>query len=323
MMSTNVKELLKSRILFKRILAFLIAVVVGSATLNIYAISPESEFPEFTDPIMEAIIPEEEPPLAAAPKVTTTTTKKTTTKNVKLSKAATKTYTSKLPTTKKITTKKTTSSKSTVTTETTVSTAVTEKFTKKSKTKVVTTTVTTTVKTTTVAKATPTPTPKPTYKKYTTTADKLAPKMAKNVLDAYKTLNFTVIVDPNVTYSGYFNSREQSITLNAKQMDSFPDTIYHELGHFLAFVAGNVDTTADFAAIYKAEKGKFTGVNKTYATQSSSEFFAECVRVYYVDSAKLKKECPKTYAAIEKALKAVTDARIQAMKKVYAPYWKY
>lgn len=318
MMSTNVKELLKDRRSIRRILALVFALLLGSAALNTYAISTVSYFPESIDPIMEATILEEEPPLAAAPKTVTKTSTKTTSKNVKLSKAATKTYTSKLPTTVKTTTTKTTSSASTVTTVTTVSTAVTEKYTKKSAVKVVTTAVTTTIKTTTAPKPTPTPIPR-----YTENVDKLAPKMNAKVRKAFKTLNFKVYVDSTVSYSGYFNSKNQSITLNGQQIKSLPDTVYHELGHFLAFIAGNVDTKADFQKIYSSEKSKFTGTNKAYATQSSSEFFAECVKLYYTDAKTLKKNCPKTYAAIEKALGLVTDARVAALKKAYAPYWKY
>lgn len=322
MKNTSKKELLKSSKLLGSIAALAVAVVIGGTAFFQNANKIVPEFPEITDPIYETSIPEEEPPLASAPKVTTKTTTKTTKKNVKLSKAATKTYTAKLPTTKKTTTKKTTSSKSTVTTQTTVTTAVTEKYTKKSKTKTVTTKVTTTVKTTTVEKATPTPAPK-SYTKYTTTVDQLAPKMNDNVINAYNTLNFKVIIDPDVSYSGYFDARSQSITLNAKQMDMFSDTIYHELGHFVAFIAGNVDTKADFVSIYNTEKAKFTGVNKAYASQSSSEFFAECVRVYILDPNTLKSNCPKTYASIENALKAITDARVAAIKKAYAAFWTY
>ncbi len=32
--------------------------------------------------------------------------------------------------------------------------------------------------------------------------------------------------------------------------------LYHELGHFLAFIAGNVDKTSGFQSIYTAEKEK-------------------------------------------------------------------
>lgn len=322
MKNTNVKELLKSRRLLGSIAALATAVVIGGTAFFQNATQIVPEFPEVTDPIIETSIAEDETPLASAPKITTKTTTKTTKKNVKLTKAATKTYTAKLPTQTKTTTKKAVSSVSTVTTQTTVRTEVTEKYTKKSKTKAVTTKVTTTVKTTTVENASATPTAK-TYTKYTTTVDQIAPKMDSRVIKAYTTLNFKVHVDPNVSYSGYFDARNQSITLNAKQMDLCSDTIYHELGHFLAFIAGNVDTKADYIAIYNQEKNTFTGVNKAYASQSSSEFFAECVRIYTIDPATLKSTCPKTYAAIENALNVITDSRVEMIKKAYAAYWTY
>lgn len=321
MKNTNVKALLKKHKLLGSVAALALTVVIGGSAFFQNAATIVPEFPEITDPVMEVSIEDEETPLASTPKVTTKTTTKTTKKNVKLSKAATKTYTKKLPVTTKTTTKKKMSSKSTVTTQTTVKTAVTEKYTKKSKTKVVTTKVTTTVKTTTVTKEAPKE--EKTYTAYTSTADKLAPKMDSRVIKAYNTLNFKINVNPNVNYSGYFDARNQLITLNAKQMDMFPDTVYHELGHFLAFIAGNVDTKADYVAIYNKEKETFTGVNKAYAIQSSSEFFAECVRVYTMEPDNLKKMCPKTYDAIEKALNSVTDVRVEMLKKVYAAYWKY
>ena len=101
------------------------------------------------DPELETILEEEDTPLAAAPKVTTKTTKstKTTKKTVKLSKAATKTYASKLPNKTKKTTKTVKkNATTTVKTDTTVLTEVTEKYTKASKNKAVTTKVTTTMK---------------------------------------------------------------------------------------------------------------------------------------------------------------------------------
>ncbi|MBQ0001278.1 MAG: hypothetical protein KBT01_07060 [Clostridiales bacterium] len=150
----------------------------------------------------------------------------------------------------------------------------------------------------------------------------MAPKMDARVTKAWNTFKFQILVDPSVKYSGYFDAKGQLITLNANQVTSFPDTIYHELGHFLAFIAGNVDTKADFKAIYTAEKGKLTGVSAAYAKQSSSEFFAECTRLYVVDNANLKKTCPKTYAAIQKALDSVTDTRIKLLQKTYGAYWK-
>jgi hypothetical protein len=298
-----------------------LAVLIAGSALFQSADVPE--LPEFTDPVVETEIEEEETPLASKPKVTTKSSKKTTKKKVKISKAASKTYKKTLPTTKKTTTKKQTSKTQTVTTQTTVTTATTEQYTKKSKVKAVSTTVTTTVKTTTVAKATATPTPTPkTYQKYTASVDVIAPQMDSRVIRAYQTLGFTITVDPDVNYSGYFAAKTRSITLNAKQQDLYSDTIYHELGHFLAFIAGNADQTASFKAIYAEEKSQLTGVSKTYASQSSSEFFAECVKLYVTTPATLKSTCPKTYDAITSALDLVTDARVAAIQKAYRAIWK-
>ena len=99
------------------------------------------------------------------------------------------------------------------------------------------------------------------------------------------------------------------------------ETIYHELGHFLAFVAGNVDRTSDFAAVYNSEKSKFTGINRSYATQNSSEYFAESVLEYVTSPSTLKRQRPKTYAAIVAALNKITDERIQRVMDIYGPFW--
>lgn len=65
--------------------------------------------------------------------------------------------------------------------------------------------------------------------------------MDSKVLNAYKKMGFTVTVDPGVSYAGYFDARTRSITLQ-----NADDTIYHELGHYLAFIAGNVDKSSSF-----------------------------------------------------------------------------
>ena len=113
----------------------------------------------------------------------------------------------------------------------------------------------------------------------------IAPKMDSRVLKAYKKLGFTVTIDPSVNYGGCFNAHSRSIILRFEN-----ETIYHELGHFLAFVAGNVDRTSDFAAVYNSEKSKFTGINRSYATQNSSEYFAESVLEYVTSPSTLKRQ---------------------------------
>ena len=100
------------------------------------------------------------------------------------------------------------------------------------------------------------------------------------------------------------------------------ETIYHELGHFLAFISGNTDTTAAFQAVYNKEKSKYTGTNKSYVIQNSSEYFAESVKDYTLTASSLKSARPQTYSAVQAALKKVTTAQIKKLQVVYAAVWK-
>ena len=316
----------------KAVAGCLAAAVILAGGFNVWQSSQVPEFPDYTDPVMETTITDDDTPLASKPKVTTKTTSntKTTKKNVKLKKAATKTYTKKLPTIqKKTTTTKKTNSNTTVKTLKTVKTATTQKYTKKSKTAVQTQKVTTTVQTTTTVQAAASAKSKATAvstktaesiqmdSKYTVSnVASIAPKMDSRVLNAYKKLGFTVTVDPSVNYGGYFNARSRSITLRYAD-----DSIYHELGHFLAFIAGNVDKSSAFTAVYNSEKSKYTGINRSYATQNSSEYFADSVRDYILNPSTIKSQRPQTYAAITEALNKVTDDRIQKILTVYGPFW--
>ena len=145
----------------------------------------------------------------------------------------------------------------------------------------------------------------------------IAPQMDSRVLNAYTKMGFTVTVDPSVSYAGHFDAKTRMITLQCED-----STIYHELGHFLAFVAGNVDTTSSFEAVYNSEKSKFTGVRKAYATQNASEYFAESVLNYVENPSALKSQRPQTYEAIVNALSKVTDAQITKIMNVYKVVWK-
>ena len=287
------------------------------------------ELPNYTDPVVEQTIEDDDTPLASQPKVTTKTTKssKTTKKNIKLKAAATKTYTKKLPTTKK-TTNKTTKKNQTTTikTTTTVQTDTSRKYTKKSKNVVQTQKVTTTVQTTTTVVAAASTTVNATTagsttakkEKYTVSnVASIAPQMDSRVLNAFTKMGFTVIVDPSVSYAGYFDGRSRTITLKVED-----DTIYHELGHYLAFIAGNVDKNAAFASVYNSEKSKFTDVRKAYATQNASEYFAESVLEYTENPSVLKAQRPQTYEAITNALSKVTDAQVNKIMNVYKVIWK-
>lgn len=148
---------------------------------------------------------------------------------------------------------------------------------------------------------------------------KAAPMADECVLKAFEDLNFKLIYDGSVSYAGYFSALNRSITLQCAD-----DTVYHELGHFLAWIAGNVDKKSEFTTIYKSEKEKYTGVRKAYVTQNASEYFAESYRDYILSGSSLKKSRPKTYTYIRNAIQVVRNSpdRITKIKNVYKAIWK-
>ena len=322
-MKKKITELLKKRRVAAGLTAIVLAVAVGSVAV-VQQKSQIPELPVYTDPEMETNIEEEETPLADKPVVKTTTSKKTTTKKVKMKKAAAKTYTKELPATSTTSQKTAQTSSASVVTKTTVVKKIEEKYTKKSKVKVVTTVATTTVTTTTTAKAgastgvnSATTVNNNSGVTGTVEVGQLAPKEDSRVLTAYRTLGFKVNVDPSVSYSGYFNARNRQITLKKAN-----ETIYHELGHFIAFIAGNVDTTSEFKTIYNQEKSLYTAYNKAYVTQNSSEYFAESAKEYVLNPGALKAARPKTYDAVRSAVESITDERIAKIQKYYGAIWK-
>ena len=317
-MKKRIVELLKKRKVAAGITAVVLAVAVGGT--DVVQQNQIPELPSYTDPVMEITIEEEETPLASQPKVNTKTSKSTSTKKVTMKKAATKTYTKALPATSTTSKKTAETSNATVVTQTTVVKNVTEKYTKKSKVKVITTNATTTVTTTTTAKTgttTAVSTSTSSSVKGTNDVGQYASKADSRVLTAYRTLGFTAVVDPSVSYSGYYDTRNRKITL--RKLD---DTIYHELGHFVAFISGNTDQTAAFKAIFAQEKALYTAYNKSYVTQNSSEYFAESFKEYTLNPAALKSARPKTYAAVQEAVSKFTDDRIAKVQKTYSVVWK-
>lgn len=321
-------QLLKNKRFVTGLLAVAIAAVIGGVAV-VQRPSEVPDIPSYTDPIMVSEIEDEETPLASASKVDTKVTTKTSKKKVKMKKASKKTYTKTLPETSSTSKKTTRSSGKTVVTQTTAVKAVTEKYTKKSKVKVVTTTTTTTVTTTTTESTSTSVSSGNSVTmgsgsnssadtiKGTVDIGQIAPNADSRVITAYRTLGFTVEVDPSVSYSGYFDGRNQKITL--KKAD---DTIYHELGHFVAFVAGNVDVTTSFKNIYNEEKSLYTAYNKAYVTQDSSEYFAESIKELTLKPAVLKSARPKTYEAVSAAVDKLTDAQVTKIKKMYSVIWK-
>ena len=311
----KIRELFKTEP--KRVLqsgcALLLAAVLGVSSFNAYQMQSSMEVPELTSYIDgsdgEDVVSlrDDEVPLASNSKTTTKTSTKTSKKIVKLSKASTSTYSKKLATSTKVTNKTASTAKTTTKTKTTVVTSGTEAYVKNSKNKTVTTTVKTTVQTTVTTKSTVA----------TVSVSSIAPKADARVRNAYNTLGFKVAINSGVSYSGYFSARDRSITLRAKD-----NTIYHELGHFLGFIAGNVDVSKNFVTIYNKEKSKYTGSNKAYVIQNSSEYFAESFKDYCLSPAALKKARPQTYAFIQASLNKVTTKKVSMINSAYSSVWK-
>ena len=289
------------------------AIVLGGGTYVYNQQNPVPELVTYIDEDSVVQIQEDETPLAS-PKVTKSTKTTKSTKKISLKSAASKTYAQKGKTTTKKKTTKTKSAKKTVTTETVTVTSITNNYKKGSKINTQVTTVKTTVTKTTVTNtAAPVTAP---VTDGTVAVTQIAPAADKRVLNAFQKLGFQVVIQSNVPYSGLCDAETRTITL--KQAD---ETVYHELGHFLAFVAGNIDTSAAFQQIFQNEKSKYTAYDKGYVLQNSAEYFAQSFRDYTENPAALKASRPQTYAAIQQALSRVTDAQVANLLRVYRAVW--
>lgn len=285
------------------------------------------------------VIPEEEVPLATKPTVKVKRTTKKKVKKSKLKKKAKKTAKTTKRTKKSKTIKKENSKKK-VATATTVLTTVVSATKKNSKVKTVTTTVETTVKTTTTNK------PKKSSSEAAASANtvtantaasaaqstssdemqvvsnvtvrSMAPRADANVLNAFENLEFKIEINPTSSYSGYFSVKAHNIILKK----SSGDTIYHELGHFVGWLAGNVDTSSEFVAIYNKEKSALQSANYQYLTKSSAEYFAESYKDYVLSPQNLQSSRPQTYEFVKNAVSRITDARVTNIKSAYMKaYW--
>lgn len=285
------------------------------------------------------VIPEEEVPLATKPTVKVKKTTRRKVKKSRLKKKAKKTAKSTKRSKKSKTVKKENSKKK-VATATTVLTTVVSATKKNSKVKTVTTTVETTVKTTTTNK------PKKSSSEAAASANtvtantaasaaqstssdemqivsnvtvrSMAPRADANVLNAFENLEFKIEINPTSSYSGYFSVKAHNIILKK----SSGDTIYHELGHFVGWLAGNVDTSSEFVAIYNKEKSALQSANYQYLTKSSAEYFAESYKDYVLSPQNLQSSRPETYEFVKNAVSRITDARVTNIKSAYMKaYW--
>lgn len=147
----------------------------------------------------------------------------------------------------------------------------------------------------------------------------IAARVDARVSNAFTTMGCTIKTASGVPYDGQFDARTRSITLNAEKDTS--QTVYHELGHFLAFIAGNYDKSTEFAAIFAKEQSLYTAYNKAYVCSNASEYFAESFKNYTLDPTTLQTSRPETYAAIVNCLAKVTDAQVSAIMTAYSAIW--
>ncbi len=348
MKNNKFRELLQSTLIKTGAVVMASAIVLTSSYWseifrNDEVFISEAELPIFVDPGEESVqILDEDVPFPAAPKIVDKQTKTNkTTRKIKLKEKATKTYTKKSKAQKQTSTEKKVSGTETTTIITETTTSVASKFTKGSDINKQTTTVKTVITTmvqeaavvvdTATSNAGSAAAPVQTAQNVTATQtasaqtpaasgqieiSAAAPRVDSRVSSAYTKLGFTISIDPSVNYSGVCDARSRSIVLKKSG-----DTVYHELGHFLAFIAGNVDKASAFQQVFEQEKDKYTMYNKAYVCQNSSEYFAESFKNYTLDPNSLRATRPLTYAAIESALNSVTDAQVTRVQTVYRSVW--
>lgn len=314
MKGKKVRDLLKKTSVKMGGIALAAVIAVGS----LWAVDSRNTVPElvtFVDTEGSVTIAEEEVPLAA-PKVTKSTKTKKKTKKIKLKKASKKTYKKKGKTKTKKSTKKSKSGSATTTTVTVTATNVMNQYKKGSKINTQVTTTKTTVTKTVMSSQAAAVQQANTTGSGTYSVTTMAPQVDSRVSNAFNTLGFTLNINSGVTYSGLFDARSRSITL--KKADS---TVYHELGHFVAFVAGNYDMSSEFQGIYNREKSKYTAYNKGYVLSSPSEYFAESFKNYTLEPGALRASRPETYNAMETALSRITSSQISRIANVYKVVW--
>lgn len=139
----------------------------------------------------------------------------------------------------------------------------------------------------------------------------IAPQADAKVLDAFEKTGFKAEIDSSLATTGEFNAAKKLLIL--KKNDA---CVYHELGHFLFFCAGNLDINSEGKKIYKAEKGLMTAYNKNYVCSNSGEYFAEAYKNYIENPTALRKERPQTYNYVRTALSKLTNDQIKRIKNI-------
>lgn len=148
-----------------------------------------------------------------------------------------------------------------------------------------------------------------------------APLADRGVLNAFDKLGFKYDYDPNITgFTGKFSSSGHCIIVRREE----DDCIYHELGHFVAWTAGNVDYQEEWEAIYNKEKSKVTFYNKDYVTRNHREYFADAYKDYVLHRSSLSSTRPATYKYVKAAVakvNAMTSVDFEKIHKMYDAMW--
>ena len=270
-------EALRKKLTKAGALALAAVVAMGGGVTYYNSQNQVPELITYVDTDGSIEIPDEDVPLAAPKAWQKSTKTKKKVKKIKMKKASKKTYKKAGKTVTKKKKKVKSSKKNVTTTETLTATNVTNAYKKGSKIDTrVTTVKTTVIKTvaptgTAAATAAATGTATTTATKATTAGTasaaqngeiaitQIAPLVSGNVTSAFQKLGFKIVINSGVSYSGLCDARTRTVTL--KRADN---TVYHELGHFVAF-AGNIDTSPLHSRAFTTVRNPCTQTtNKAY-----------------------------------------------------------
>ena len=122
------------------------------------------------------------------------------------------------------------------------------------------------------------------------------------VISEFNRVGMTIETNPNSSLlkgaDGVFSPSQKKIVIKS----NVNRVLVHEIGHFVAYVNNRADSTAEFRAIYNAEKNNFAGDNRAYAVSNNKEFFTEVFKEYSMNRASLKSHCPRAYEYVKNVL---------------------
>lgn len=135
----------------------------------------------------------------------------------------------------------------------------------------------------------------------------IAPKLPDWLIQEFKSRGLTFTIDASLSdytwypdlykYAGFHDIECGIVVREAAEW-----LIYHEWGHFLANVDGDVYLSDEWNGIYNRESKKCRLGNYYYGRISVCEYFAESYSNYVLYPKKFKKQCPETYDYVSNVL---------------------